>query len=59
MLKYNGIIPLKISLNFDKINFTNNGIIVETSSYKNAIWDDSDLNPIRVNIFKESYLQLL
>ncbi|KAM3129818.1 hypothetical protein pb186bvf_018112 [Paramecium bursaria] len=58
-LKYNGFIPLKISLNFDKTNLTNNGIIVETSSYQQAIWNDDNPEPIKVKIFDESYLELL
>lgn len=54
-LKYNGIIPLKISLNYDKNNLSNNGIMLEISSYKVAIWDDINLNSIKISIFKESY----
>ena len=48
VLKYNGIVPLKIILNFDSINLDNNGITVETSSHSRPIWDDSNLNPIKV-----------
>ena len=46
--EYKGTIPLKIILNFDSINLDNNGITVETSSYSRLIWDDSNLNPIKV-----------
>ena len=46
-LNYNGIIPLKLSLNFDLNNKSNNGITVETSTYTTAIWNDK-LNPIKV-----------
>ncbi|KAM3133773.1 hypothetical protein pb186bvf_014182 [Paramecium bursaria] len=59
LLNYSGIVPFKISLNFDLNNLSNNGITVESSSYTRAIWDDSNLNPIKVNIFDESYQQLL
>ena len=34
-------------------------MIVETTSYTKAIWNDSKLNPIKVTIFNESYLNLL
>ena len=55
ILKYNGIIPLKIKLNYDLINLDNNGITVETSSYSIPVWDNSILNPIKVEIFNKSY----
>ena len=55
LLNYSGIIPFKISLNFDLNNLSNNGITLESSSYTRAIWDDSNLNQIKVNIFDEAY----
>ena len=35
-------------MNFDFNNLNNNGIIVETTSYTKAIWNDTNLKPIEI-----------
>lgn len=53
------MIPLKISLSFDRNNLSKNGITVELYNYTKAIWNDNYINPSKANIFDESYLELL
>ena len=55
-LPYSEMSPLTISLNFDRNNLSNNGIMLEILSYKVAIWDDIKSSKIKISIFNESYL---